>query len=103
MKNTTLKAQLEALHDIGLDRVNAAIAATGLYIVQIEDALEQHILAARPSEDATIADLTQQNTLLRAELAAVYKAVQDPTPADAVPSPTPGFVGDPPGGSPGSV
>lgn len=103
MKNTALKAQLDALHDIGLDRVNAAVATASVYIVQMESALEQYILTARPSEDAKIADLTEQNTLLRVELVAVQNALSNPSPPDAVPSLTPGFAGDPPGGSPGAV
>jgi hypothetical protein len=98
MKNTILKAQLEALHDIGLDRVNAAVAAVKDYVEQLETNLEnqQHI-------GVTIAELQGENMLLRAELAAVQNALTNPTPKDAAPSPTPGFAGDPPGGSPGAV
>lgn len=86
LKNTTLKAQLEALHDIGLDRVNAAIAATITYVEQVEDAYATAVFAPGVGPQAQIDDLTQQNTLLRAELAAVRNAIANPTPADAVPA-----------------
>lgn len=99
VKNLALKAQLEGLREIGLDRVNNAVAATIEYIVDLEEAVPTNQQVA--DSTGLIADLAEQNALLRAELAAVYKAVQTPTP-DTVSGPTPGFAGDPPGGSPGA-
>lgn len=110
MKNLALKTQLEGLREIGLDRVNSAVAAVFGYVDQLEEetvygaqADREHI--AQFESNVTLLEqakdqLKEENRLLRAELAAVYKAVQNP---NAGPSPTPGYAGDPPGGSPGAV
>lgn len=87
MKNTTLKAQLEALHDIGLDRVNAAVAAVFVEIADLEDQFTLEDPNIERAKEAALASLREQNTLLRAELVGVRNAIANPTPADAVPSP----------------
>lgn len=96
MKNLALKAQLEGLREIGLDRVNNAVAAVGEYIAQLE---EDNVYGARADREdiaglqsnVTLLEqakdqLKEENRLLRAELAALQNSIANPTPADAAPS-----------------
>lgn len=81
MKNSVLQAQLEGLHDIGLDRVNNAVAAVVLYV----ELLEEEVVYGTKADREQISGLEEQVTLLRAELESLHNSIVNPTPADAVP------------------
>lgn len=96
MKNLALKAQLEGLREIGLDRVNNAVAAVFGYVDQLEEETVYGAQADREQiaqfeSNVTLLEqakdqLKEENRLLRAELAALQNSIANPTPADAAPS-----------------